>query len=202
MILRLIRGRGTSTEVEALRAALDERLGPGSGELAGPVRLHLATRPAGSSLDVLVVAFWATAEAAVSGDVREISPLSLARRHLADVAANVFEVGETILRQSDVEPQVIRVATGRFSKHGSDIEMLDLLRQRAPLIGAEMSEAFVGRRIVDRAVEVTFLSAWRVVPEDHVLEDSFWPDIALRYDQFEVGVYHTVPIGGAWSAVE
>ena len=196
MILRLIRGRGTSTEVEALRAALHERLGPDSGELAGPVRFHLATRPAGSGMDVLVVAFWATAEEVASGDRREISPLSIARRHLADVAAKVFEVGETILRQSDVEPQAIRVATGRFSKPGSDIEMLDLLRQRAPLIGDEMSEAFVGRRIVDRAVEVTFLSAWRVVPDDRSLEESFWPDIALRYDQFEVGVFRTIAIEG------
>jgi len=196
MILRLIRGRGSSADVEALRAALRERLGPESGEVAGPVRFHLATRPADSGTEVLVTAFWATAEAAAAGDRREISPLSLARRCLPAVAVQVFEVGDMILRASDDDPALIRVATGRFSKPGSDIEMVDLLRQRAPLIGDEMSEAFIGRRIVDRAVEVTFVSAWRAAPNDGSLEDSFWPDIALRYDQFEVALYRTVPIDG------
>ena len=197
MILRLIRGRGGSTEVEALRAALRDRLGPSSGEVAGPVLFHLATRTAGSSLDVLVTAFWATAEAAAAGDRREISPWTLARRHLADVGAQVFEVGDMVLRRSDDVPALIRVATGRFSKPGADIEMLDLLRQRAPLLGVEMSEAFVGRRIVERAVEITFVSAWRTVPPEGALEESFWPDIALRYDEFEIGLYRAVPIDDA-----
>lgn len=194
MILGLIRGRGGSTDVDALRAAMRERLGPDSGETAGPARFHLATRPAQSGLDVLVTAFWATAEAAAAGDTREISPSILARRHLFDVAAAVFEVGEMTLRGSDAEPELIRVATGRFSKPGSDVEMLDLLRQRAPLIGDEMSEAFIGRRLVGRAVEVTFVSAWRAAPSEGSLEEAFWPDIALRYDQFEVALYRTVPI--------
>lgn len=196
MILRLIRGQGGWTEVQALRAALWASLGPESGEVAGPVRFHLATRPSGAGVEVLVTSFWATPEAAAAADRRAISPLSLARQHLADPAAQVFEVGDMTLRGSDDEPELIRVATGRFSKPGSDIEMLDLLRQRVPLIGDEMSEAFVGRRIVDRAVEVTFVSAWRAAPAEGSLEESFWPDIALRYDQFDVALYRTVPITG------
>ena len=195
MILRLIRGRGTSPDVDALCVDLRATLGRDSGEVAGPARFHLGTRPADEGLDVLVTAFWASAEAAVSGDRREISPYRLTQRHLADVVADVFEVDETILRRSDDEPIAVRVATGTFSKPGSDIEMLDLLRQRAPLIGDEMSEAFVGRRMVGRAVEVTFVSAWRTPPVDRTLDGTFWPDIALRYDRFEVGVYMTVPFG-------
>jgi hypothetical protein len=193
VILRLIRGPGDATAVDALCADLKAKLGPDSGELAGPARVHLATRPGGSGSDVLLTAFWGSAEAAASGDRREISPFSLARRHLTDVAVEVFEVDETILRRSDDEPELIRVATGTFSKPGADIEMLDLLRQRAPLIGDVMSEAFVGRRMVERAVEVTFVSAWRSAPEDRSLDEPFWPDIALRYDAFEVAVYRTVP---------
>jgi hypothetical protein len=195
VILRLIRGRGGSAAVDALCAELKATLGPTSGELAGPARFHLATRVDDSGPNVLVTAFWASAEAAVSGDRREISPFSLARRHLTDVVAEVFEIDETILRRSDDEPQLIRVATGTFSKPGSDIEMLDLLRQRAPLIGDAMSEAFVGRRMVERAVEVTFVSAWRSAPDDRPLEEPFWPDIALRYDRFEVTVFETRPFG-------
>jgi hypothetical protein len=195
VILRLIRGRGGATAVDALCAELKAKLGPDSGELAGPARFHLATRGEASDSDILVTAFWASAEAAVSGDRREISPFSLARRHLDDVVAEVFEIDETILRRSDDRPEFIRVLTGTFSKPGADIEMLELLRQRVPLIGDEMSEAFVGRRMVDRAVEVTFVSAWRSAPDGRPLEEAFWPDIVLRYDSFELAVYRTVPFG-------
>jgi len=197
VILRLIRGRGGSEEVERLRADLRARLGPESGEVAGPARFHLSDRLAeGGGFDVLVIAFWPSAEAAAAGDARQISPMSLAKRHLSEVAAQVFEVDETILRRSEDEPRCIRVATGTFSKPGSDIEMLELLRQRAPLIGDEMSEAYVGRRMVGRAVDVTFVSAWRVAPEDHSLREPFWEDIALRYDHFEIGVFDIIPIAG------
>jgi hypothetical protein len=195
VILRLTRGRGDATAVDALCADLKAKLGPGSDELASPARVHLATRPGASDADVLVTAFWGSAEAAASGDRREISPFSLARRHLADVVAEVFEIDDTILRRSDDEPELIRVATGTFSKRGADIEMLDLLRQRTPLIGDEMSEAFVGRRMVEHAVEVTFVSAWRSVPVDRPLDEPFWPDIALRYDSFRLAVYRTVLFG-------
>ena len=196
MILRLIRGRGGSGEVERLRADLHARLGPDSGEVAGPARYHLANRDGGDARDVLVTAFWPTAEAAASGDARGISPWAIARQHLSDVVPQVFEIDETILRRSDDEPRCIRVATGSFSKPGSDIEMLELLRLRAPLIGDEMSEAYVGRRMVERAVEVTFVSAWRVAPEDRPLREPFWPDIALRYDHFEIGVFDIIPLAG------
>ena len=196
MILRLIRGRGSSEEVERLRADLRARLGPESGELAGPTRFHVANRVGDDAVDVLVTAFWPTAEMVTAADARQVSPLSLATRHLSNVVAHVFEVDETILRRSDDEPRCIRVATGSFSKPGADIEMLELLRQRAPLIGDEMSEAYVGRRIIERAVEVTFVSAWRLAPEDRSLSEPFWRDIALRYDHFEVAVYDIVPIAG------
>lgn len=74
--------------------------------------------------------------------------------------------------------------------------MQELLRQRVPIIGPEMTEAFVGRRILDHAIEVTFASAWSRHPADRRLEDTFWPDIALRYDHFAVEVYAAIGVGG------
>jgi len=106
----------------------------------------------------------------------------------------LFEVDDTIRRDSDDEPVAIRIATGRFSKPGADAEMQNLLRQRAPLIGDEMAEAWVGRRLNGREVEVTFVSAWRRLPPDLSLEEAFWPDIALRYDEFAVEVYSAVGV--------
>jgi len=128
------------------------------------------------------------------GDANQTSPLVVARRLLHEVEVAHFEVDESIRRQSDEQPVALRIATGRFSKPGADAEMQDLLRERAPLIGDAMAEAWVGRRLTGREVEVTFVSAWRRLPEDHALDEAFWPDIALRYDQFAVEVYSTVGV--------
>jgi len=195
VILRAIRGRASRDELDALRAALDGPLGPGAGEL-GPARFHLAARPPrdradqpAGDLDAVLISVWGSAEAAASADERKVSPLSLAQQHLRDLSVEHFEIDETFLRHSDVQPIAIRLATGRFSKHGADVEMQQLLRERAPSIGDEMIAAYVGRRLAGRAVEVTFVSAWSRIPADHPLEDAFWPDIALRYDEFVVEVY-------------
>lgn len=206
MILRAIRGRASRSELDELRAKLGATFEAAAHEQHGLARFHVGARPvpgsapggvgpAGNDLEVALVSFWASVEHASGGDAREISPFALARRHLRDVEVTHFEIDGTILRPSDVEPVAIRLATGRFSKPGADAEMLNLLRERAPLIGDEMTEAYVGRRLVGRAVEVTFVSAWSSIPADRPLEAAFWPDIALRYDEFSVLAYSTK---GVW----
>lgn len=196
MILRVIRGRAGPREVESLCETLAARLGPGSGVLGGPTRFHLGTRPAGDELDVAIIAFWPSAEAAAAGDARGTNALALARDVLAMLSAAAFEIDKSILRNSELQPVALRIATGRFSKPGSDIEMQELLRERAPGVGEEMTEAYVGRRIEGRAIEVTFVSLWQRIPEGRDLEAPFWPDIALTYDRFEVEVFTAVPISG------
>jgi hypothetical protein len=197
VILRVIRGRARPDQVDALCAAIDAKLGSGSHEVGGPIRFHCATRPAGDELDVLIISFWSTFEAAADADARGISPLSIARDALPKVDAAHFEIDETILRNSDEKPIALRLGIGRFSKPGSDIELLETLRQRVPLVGDDMTEAYVGRRIIDRSVEVAFVSAWQRLPADRVLEEAFWPDIVLRYDEFTVEVFTTMGISGS-----
>ena len=191
MILQVIRGRARPGQVDALGAALDEEPGSDGHEDRGPVRLHRGTRPAGEDLDAIIVSSWLTFEAALAADARGISPLSIARATLPTVETAHFELDETIVRNSAEAAIAIRLGIGRFSKPGSDIEMLQALRERVPLVGDEMSEAYVGRRMVGRSVEVAFVSAWQRLPTDRVLEESFWPDVALRYDEFTVEVYTT-----------
>jgi len=194
VILRVMRGRGTGEQVVRLRAAIDS----GAAARLGLERCHVACRPSkprpgegtqpANELDVVVIAHWSSADAAAA-DASGTSPLSSLRRFLGDVEVVHFEVDASIRRQSDDEPVAIRIATGTFSRHGADSEMQDLLRQRAPLIDDAMAEAWVGRRLTGRAVEVTFVSTWRRLPADRPLDEAFWPDIALRYDQFAVEVY-------------
>ena len=178
--------------VKALRAALVDRLGPGPTPTDGPDRYHLGARPSADGVDVLVLACWPSAEAAAAGDAREVSAWRIAARHLDDVEVGHFEVDLNILRDPDVQPAALRIATGRFSRPGTDIQMQELLRERVDTIAEEMTEAYVGRRLVGRAVDVAFVSAWRSQPAEPRLEEPFWPDISLRYDEFDVEVYARV----------
>ena len=201
MILRVLRGRGGRDQVVSYRDALRAELQPG-GAGGGPERFHVGWRPANglarladSDRDVVVVSHWMSAEVAAQAEAAQMTPIAIARRHqLAELGVAHFEVDDTIRRHSEDEPLAIRLATGQFSKPGADAEMQNLLRERALLIGDEMAEAWVGRRLTGRAVEVTFVSTWRRLPDDRRLDEAFWPDIALRYDQFAVEVYSPVGV--------
>jgi hypothetical protein len=195
VILRVIRGRGSREQLGALHATLDARFGRATGP-HDPIRLHVAIRRADDLpddlVDAVILVFWRSFDDVAAADRRHESPLFVARDVGLEVEPSHFEVDETIQRSSDEDPVAIRIATGRFSKHGADIEMQELLRARVPLVGEDMTEAYVGRRMVDRNIDVTFVSAWRREPPDRPLDQSFWPDIALRYDSFSVEVFTPV----------
>ncbi len=192
MILRVIRGRADGNRVAAIRAAIDDRLAAGADAAYGPDRRHLGVRHAAGLDAVLLLGCWRSAEAAAAADARNVSPLQLARPHLDDVQVEHFEVDRNVLRDADARPIALRVATGRFSRPGGDIRMQELLRERLPSVGPEMTEAYVGRRLAARGVDVTFVSLWQARPADQPLEDPFWPDIAIQYDEFSVEVYGPV----------
>lgn len=197
MILRVIRGRAERGKAVALRDAIESRLGAGPATTEGPDRFHIAVRPADEvsgalAHEVLMLACWPSPEAAEQADAKGISPLRLAARYLDEVKVQHFEVDMNLLREPDVRPVAARIATGRFSRPGGDIRMQELLRERLPTLGAEMSEAYVGRRLAGHGVDVTFVSLWRERPPDHSLQEPFWQDITVRYDEFSVEVYGPV----------
>jgi len=192
MILRVIRGLGDRGRIAALRADLIARLGPGPVTVDGPDRYHLGRRAGIDLDDVLLVACWPSAEAAAAGDARGVSALELARRFLDNVDVAHFEVDVNVLRAEHARPTALRIATGRFSRPGADIQMQQLLRDRLPAVGPEMLEAYVGRRVVGRAVDVAFVSTWEGRSGDLRLHETFWPDISLQYDTFTVEVYAAV----------
>jgi hypothetical protein len=139
----------------------------------GLIRAHVGVdRTSGETVEVTV---WDDAEAARSAD-----------GHGAD--ASYFDVGTTWLEWSREEPVAFRLAVGRFSKPGADQEMLAALRERVALIADDVTESAVGRRLADRAVEVVFFTAWARETDQLRLDRPFWPDMSLRYDDFEVRV--------------
>ena len=193
MILRVIRGRASPEQLVRLRGAIEEKLGAAVREQVGLAKYHLGTRPGGDGrLEVAFVALWESPEAVTSSDAASRSALSMATAiGLEGLAPIHFEIDAPIRDRGANDVVAIRIACGEFSKTGSDIEMLNLLRARAPLLGDEMVEAYVGRRLIGRAVEVTFISIWRELPRQPALEEPLWPDIAVRYDRLTIDVYDT-----------
>ena len=218
VILRVIHGRGGPGQLEAVAGALRGTLAPAPAVGQSLARFHLGHRAivaeggaaagnaaasdatardgAPDDMDIGLISCWASAEEAAAADRRGTSPLAIARTRLRDLTVEHFEIDETVLREVGRRARLLRIATGQFSKPGSDKEMLDLLRQRVPNIGSPMVEAHIGRRMVGREVRITFISTWFEAPSGRDLRDAFWTDIALRYDSFDVRVYQTIPITG------
>ncbi|HJW21242.1 MAG TPA: hypothetical protein VJ506_02315 [Candidatus Limnocylindrales bacterium] len=139
----------------------------------GLVRAHLGTdRATGELVEVTV---WDDTESARSagGDGH---------------SAEYFDIGTTWLEWSREEPVVFRVAVGRFTRPGSDREMLAALRDRIPELGDGMTESAAGRRLNGRAVEVLFFSAWAREPAGRRVDRAFWRDLSLHDDGFVVRV--------------
>ena len=163
------------------------------------LRAHVGVDRAGR--DLLAVSIWDSVDAAVGAGLGTGDP-GLDRR-LAELAEleepSLFDIGGTWVQRSDHRPVALRLASGRFTQPGSDVEMQELLRRRVPTIGEAMSEACVGRRIVGNSIEVLFYSAWLEEPAERPLDAAFWPDISLRYDHFSVRVF--VPLAVAAEAL-
>ncbi|HUG30999.1 MAG TPA: hypothetical protein VMQ65_10860 [Candidatus Limnocylindria bacterium] len=190
MILRVIRGQASPEQLETLRAALQEKLGAAVREQAGLVTFHLGARQGDGMLELAFVSLWDSPEAVTSSDARGRTALSIATAiGLEGLEVIHFEIDAPIRDLGSSDVVAVRIARGEFSKPGADIETLNMLRERVPLLGDEMAEAYVGRRLVGRAVELCFVSVWRKMPGLTPLESMFWPDIAIRYDRLAIDVF-------------
>jgi hypothetical protein len=193
MILRIVRGRVEDDRLAALTAGFTGPFRDIARTTPGLVRFHAATRaiPDEGRHDLVVVTFWATVDAALAafdGDLGTVRTLDGIGTHADLDEVAYFEVDESQLRRSATEPAFLRLTLGRMTR-GIDAEIQQELRRRMRDLGPEMTEAYVGRRIIGTDVEIAFISAWTTAPGSRALDRAFWPDIAQRYDTFEVGTY-------------
>ena len=65
------------------------------------------------------------------------------------------------------------------------------------LLEPEMTEGYVGRRILGGDVEIAFISAWEREPDGRSLDAPVWPDISATYDAFEVATFRPLASGTA-----
>ena len=195
MILRIVRGRVAVNRVEALAAALAASSGSRSRSTPGLLRSHVGLRPlTADECEVVLVSCWETVDAAISsagdaaGGAASLDGAAAGAR-LDEVA--YFEVDESMIRRSEAAADLLRLSVGRVAR-GLDVDIQQELRQRMHLLDPEMSEGYVGRRILGDDVEIAFISAWEREPLGRSLDAPVWPDLSANYDAFEVVTFRAV----------
>jgi heme-degrading monooxygenase HmoA len=193
LILRIVRGRvtpGCHTTVRAgLRASFSR-----VRELDGILQAHMALRSAAEGNDFAVISTWTTPDAAraVFGrNADRVASIPGVTEHLDFRTVEHFEIDESMLLHTDEPPAVARIAVGSVPL-GDDVEIQREIRARMGALGGEVAEAYVGRRIRDRAVEVAFVSLWAGLPSDRPLDEPIWHDVADRYESYCIEVYDEI----------
>jgi hypothetical protein len=193
LILRMVRGRVLPGRHEVLRAGLDASLSQ-IRELDGVVRVNVGLRSVPEGNEFALVTTWATADATVAAFGPNVDGIALVpgvTEHLDVRTVEHFELDESVTIQHEARRAILRIAVGSIEL-GSDAEIQQELRRRVPELGDDVVEAYVGRRIRDRMVEVAFVTLWSGRPANLTLEDPVFPDVADRYASYAVEVYEDV----------
>jgi hypothetical protein len=193
LILRMVRGRVLPGRHHALRAGLLESLSQ-MRNLDGVLHVSVGLRAVPEGNEFALITTWATPDATVAAfgpNVDRIALIGGVTEHLDVRTVAHFELDESVLIQHDARRSILRVAIGSIEL-GSDAEIQQELRRRIPELGPEVVEAYVGRRISDRMVEVAFITLWSRPPSDRLLEEPVFLDVAERYASYAIEVYDEV----------
>lgn len=190
MILRIVRGRVLEGRLGTLAETFLSSYEPVARATPGLVRYHVAVRPTDIGHEVALVTFWLSVDSVLAalGDLEARVSLAGIDHDLDLDTPAYFEVDETQLRRSEDFAAILRITVGRVG-HGEDAAIQQELRARVHELDDDMTEAYVGRRIVGPDVEVAFVSAWQRLPLGPSLDGPIWPDISSRYDRFEVATF-------------
>ena len=191
MILRLVRGRVPAGHVDAVRAGLADASVPRASPLEGLSRAHVGMRPTTEGHDIAFISAWTSADAAmavVGRDVERAGQLAGVSEYLEDVRVDHYEVDESVLGPPGARPLLLRFAAGVIEL-GADVEIQREIRARLGQLGDRVVEAYVGRRLHGRTVEVLLVTLWTEQPADLDLDAPIWPDISDRYGSLWIEIY-------------
>ena len=161
MILRIVRGRILPGRHDLVRAGLVASFSQ-VRELAGVVQAHMALRSVPDGNDFAVISTWTTPDAAMAvfgRNVDRVASIPGVSEHLDFRSVDHFEIDESLLIHADQPPTVARIAVGSVQL-GNDVEIQQEIRTRMGALGGQVAEAYVGRRIRDRTVEIAFVTLW------------------------------------------
>jgi hypothetical protein len=193
LILRIVRGRILPGRHDLLRAGLVASFSE-IRELAGILQAYMALRSVAEGNDFAVISTWTTPDAAMAvfgRNVDQVASIPGVTEHLDFRSVEHFEIDESLLLHTDEPPTVARIAVGSVEL-GNDVEIQQEIRLRMGALGGEVTEAYVGRRMRDRAVEVAFVTLWAGQPADRPLDEPLWPDVAERYESYWIEVYDEI----------
>jgi hypothetical protein len=197
LILRIVRGDVAPQGLQPLLDGFVREYAPVARATPGLIRFHVAVGPSPAESELVIVTFWSSVDAALAafgGDLDEPRTLDGLRSPVDMREVAYWEVDETLLRRSDRPASLLRLTFGRVSE-GADAAIQEELRRRLHLLEGEMTEAYIGRRLIGTEVEIAFVSAWAQVPEGRDLGQPVWPDISTGYTTFELGLYRPILSG-------
>jgi hypothetical protein len=193
LILRIVRGRVMPGCHASVRAGLVASFSQ-VRELGGIVQAHMALRSVAEGNDFAVISTWTTPDAAMAvfgRNVDRVASIPGVTEHLDFRSVEHFEIDESLLFHADEPPTVARIAVGSVPL-GNDVEIQQEIRTRMGALGGEVAEAYVGRRIRDRSVEVAFVTLWAGRPADRPLDEPLWHDVAERYEAYWIEVFDEI----------
>ena len=193
MILRIVRGRVLPGRRDTLRAGLVASFSQ-VRELGGIHQAHFALREAADGTEFAIISTWTTPDAAMAvfgRNVDGVVSMPGVTENLDYRSVEHFEIDESLLLHADEPPTVARIAVGSVAL-GNDVEIQQEIRARMGAFGGQVVEAYVGRRMRDRAVEVAFVTLWAGRPADLPLDEPLWHDVAERYESYWIEVYDEI----------
>jgi heme-degrading monooxygenase HmoA len=197
LILRIVRGDVAPGGLHSLVEGFIHGYAPAARVTPGLIRYHVGIGPGDADSQVVVVTFWTSVDAALAaygGDLDRPRTLDGLSDNVILREVAYWEVDETLLRRSERAPSLLRLTFGRVSE-GADAAIQDEIRQRMHLLEPEMTEGYIGRRLLGTEVEIAFVSAWSQAPAGRDLSAPVWPDVADRYASFGLEIYRPILSG-------
>lgn len=102
-----------------------------------------------------------------------------------------YEVEAIRAGRDERVPTRLRLTAGTVAR-GLDADVQQELRTRVPDLPDEAIEAYVGRRVLGRVVEIAFMSTWTQAPPGLALDAPIWPAISDRYETFRMELHDVV----------
>jgi hypothetical protein len=198
VILRVVGGQIRRGELVAVSRSFRTAFVPVAARTRGLRRYVVGTRPSedgGHRLAAMTI--WDDLDGALAAYGGELStPRTLDGldhgAHLDRV--DYYEVEATRARADEREPTRLRLTAGTVAR-GLDADVQEELRARVPELPDEAIEAYVGRRVLGRVVEIAFMSTWTKEPPGLVLDAPIWPAISARYETFRMELHDVVVEG-------
>ena len=197
MILRIVSGRIRPGRLETVTEDYATRYHPVAMQTTGLDRFVVATRPVADEHELASMTLWSTVEAALAAYAGDLSAKRTldAREHGEELThVDFYEVDDSLIHHDGVDAAFLRLTAGTVAR-GLDADIQQELRRRLGELPADLSDGYVGRRVLGDVVEIAFVSTWSSARDRTTLESPIWPDIATRYDTFRATVYDIVSSG-------